>query len=88
MLECEANMAATQDKYLTVKEASEMLGVAPNTLRSWGATGKIDEYRHPVNNYRLYRIEDVTELRDALLKPVKKIAGIDENGERKRPRGN
>ena len=71
--ESETNaMAATEEKYLTVKEASEILGIAPNTLRSWGSAGKIDEYRHPVNNYRLYRPEDVNALREALLKPVKK----------------
>jgi len=65
-------MAKTEQKYLTVKEASETLGVAPNTLRSWGATEKIDEYRHPVNNYRLYRIEDVLSLSERLKKPAKR----------------
>ena len=69
-------MAATKEQYLTVKEASEMLGIAPNTLRSWGATGKIDEYRHPVNNYRLYLLEDVLSLRDRLLKPVKQSKSL------------
>ena len=65
-------MAATEQKYLTVKEASEMLGVAPNTLRSWGAAEKIDEYRHPVNNYRLYKIQDVLSLSERLKKPAKR----------------
>ena len=37
-------MSAKEEKYLTVKEASELLGVATNTLRSWGSKGKIDEY--------------------------------------------
>jgi DNA (cytosine-5)-methyltransferase 1 len=32
-----------------------MLGVSPNTVRAWGAAGKIPEYRHPANNYRLYK---------------------------------
>ena len=41
--------------YLRVKEAAALLGVAPNTVRAWGAEGKIPEYRHPVNNYRLYK---------------------------------
>lgn len=75
MLESEAStVAAKEEQYLTVKDASELLGVAPNTLRSWGASGKIDEYRHPVNNYRLYRMEDVTALRKALQTPVKKTS--------------
>ena len=41
--------------YLQVKEAAALLGVSPNTIRAWGAEGKIPEYRHPVNNYRLYK---------------------------------
>ena len=41
--------------YLRVKEAATVLGVSPNTVRAWGAEGKIPEYRHPVNNYRLYK---------------------------------
>lgn len=46
MLECEANpVAAKEEQYLTVKEASELFGIAPNTLRSWGDAGKIVEYR-------------------------------------------
>ena len=41
--------------FLSVKEAATLLGVSPNTVRAWGAEGKIPEYRHPVNNYRLYK---------------------------------
>ncbi|MEX1028292.1 MAG: helix-turn-helix domain-containing protein [Candidatus Paceibacterota bacterium] len=41
--------------YLRVKEAAALLGVSPNTVRAWGAEEKIPEYRHPVNNYRLYK---------------------------------
>lgn len=44
-----------QEGFLRVKEAAQMLGVAPNTVRAWGADGKIPEYRHPVNSYRLYK---------------------------------
>lgn len=51
-------------EYMTVKEAAEYLGVTPNTLRNWGAAGKLDEYRHPLNNYRLYRQDDL----DAVLR--------------------
>lgn len=55
-------MAKSDVEYLTVKAACELLGISPNTLRSWGANGKIQEYRHAVNNYRLYKQEDVQEL--------------------------
>jgi DNA-binding transcriptional MerR regulator len=50
------------DGYLRIQEASEFLGVSPNTLRNWGRKEKIAEFRHPVNNYRLYRRSDLEEL--------------------------
>jgi DNA (cytosine-5)-methyltransferase 1 len=48
--------------YLRIQEAAEFLGVSPNTLRNWGREDKITEFRHPVNNYRLYRRSDLEEL--------------------------
>ena len=30
--------------YVRVKEAVALLGVSPNTVRVWGAAGKINEY--------------------------------------------
>ena len=50
------------DGYLRIKEAAEFLGVSPNTLRNWGRDGKILEHRHPMNNYRLYKKNDLAEL--------------------------
>lgn len=50
------------DNYLTIKQAATVLGVTPNTLRNWGADGKIPEYRHPVNNYRLYKRHDLEKV--------------------------
>lgn len=50
------------DAYLRVKEAAELLGVAPNTVRAWGAEGKIPEYRHPVNRYRHYKREELEQV--------------------------
>lgn len=61
-----------REGYLRVKEASELLGVSPNTVRSWGETGKIPEYRHPVNNYRLYKKVELQRL----LKQVKRSATV------------
>jgi DNA (cytosine-5)-methyltransferase 1 len=48
--------------YLQIKAAAALLGVAPNTLRNWDRTGKIRVYRHPVNNYRLYKKADLQRL--------------------------
>lgn len=52
----------SMEEFVRVKEAAEILGVAPNTIRSWGGDGRIPEYRHPVNNYRLFRRGDLEEL--------------------------
>ena len=65
-------MTAT-DEYLLVTQAAELLGVSANTVRAWAATGRIQEYRHPVNNYRLFKKSEVDELLDQIEnpKPVK-----------------
>ncbi len=49
--------------YPRISDAADYLGVSPNTLRNWERTGKIVAHRHPVNQYRLFRREDL----DALL---------------------
>ena len=58
--------------YVRVKQAAVLLGVSPNTVRTWGADGKIPEYRHPVNNYRLYRREDLEQVLQELIASVSK----------------
>jgi len=55
--------------YLQIAEAAEYLGVCQNTLRNWGNAGKLQEYRHPINNYRLYRQEELDALLDQLTQP-------------------
>ncbi|MGA2258729.1 MAG: helix-turn-helix domain-containing protein [Thermoguttaceae bacterium] len=50
------------EPYLRVKEAAELLGVVPNTVRAWSERGKIPERRHPANNYRLYKRADLEKL--------------------------
>ncbi len=56
--------------FFRVKQVAELLGVAPNTVRAWGASGKLIEYRHPANNYRLYKKKDLMVLLKKLEKPV------------------
>ena len=56
----------TRDVFIRVKEAASLLGVAPNTVRAWGAASKIPEYRHPVNRYRLYKKADIEALLESL----------------------
>ena len=50
------------DDYLQITEAAELLGVCRNTLRNWGRSGRIKEHRHPINNYRLYKRDDLERL--------------------------
>jgi len=50
------------DDYLRIHEAATYLGVCRNTLRNWCRQGKIPEYRHPVNNYRLFKVGDLDRL--------------------------
>jgi excisionase family DNA binding protein len=52
--------------YVQIKEAAALLGVAENTLRNWERSGKIRVYRHPINNYRLYKRADITALLAAI----------------------
>ena len=48
---------------LTVREAAEILGVSPPTLRRWDALGKFKARRHPINGHRLYTKDEVERLR-------------------------
>ncbi|PIQ69006.1 MAG: hypothetical protein COV91_00770 [Candidatus Taylorbacteria bacterium CG11_big_fil_rev_8_21_14_0_20_46_11] len=48
--------------FVTIKEASEMLGVSKLTLRNWDNSGKLSAYRHPISNYRVYKREALDAL--------------------------
>ena len=49
-------------KFLTVKEVAQIVGVTPLTVRNWDQAGKLIANRNPINNYRLYKVEDVEVL--------------------------
>lgn len=71
------------NQYITIKQASKILGVSPLTLRNWDRNGKLLAHRHPMNNYRVYKIEDLenvihdievgTRLRKSSKKEVRKL---------------
>ncbi len=42
--------------YFSIKEAAKILGVSPLTLRNWDKSGKFPAHRHPMNNYRVYKL--------------------------------
>ncbi|MEK7669544.1 MAG: helix-turn-helix domain-containing protein [Patescibacteria group bacterium] len=47
------------NNYITIKNASDILGVSKITLRNWDKSGKLKAHRHPFNNYRVYKLEDI-----------------------------
>lgn len=51
---------------LTIGEAASALGVSAATLRNWDRAGKLKAQRHPINGYRLYRVEDIQRLKRAI----------------------
>lgn len=49
-------------QFLNVKQVARILGVTPLTIRNWDKRGKLQAYRNPINNYRVYKVEDVEKL--------------------------
>lgn len=64
--------------FVGVKKAAEILDVAPNTVRAWGASGKITEFRHPANNYRLYKQEELEALLNQIEDAARSVADAKE----------
>ena len=52
----------TDQTLISIKQAAAMLGVTPLTLRNWDASGKLKALRHPMNNYRVYKLEDINNI--------------------------
>jgi len=46
-------------RYLSIKQAAEIIGVTPLTMRNWDNQGKLKAFRNPVNNYRYYRVDQI-----------------------------
>lgn len=49
-------------KYITTKDASTILGMSKITLRNWDKSGKTKAHRHPFNNSRVYKLEDIDKV--------------------------
>lgn len=58
--------------YITIKQASKILGVSPLTLRNWDKNGKMKARRHPMNNYRVYKIADLEQV----IKEIEENTGL------------
>ena len=50
------------NKYIAIKDASHILGVSKITLRNWDKSGKLKAHRHPFNNYRVYKLDDIDKV--------------------------
>lgn len=50
------------NKFITIRDAAKMLGMSKLTLRNWDKSGKLSAYRHPISNYRVYKVEDLEKI--------------------------
>ena len=50
------------EEYLTLSEASEIIGKSKETLRRWDREGKLSAIREPMSNYRVYKKAEVQTL--------------------------
>ena len=68
-------MDLIQKKYLTIHQASKLIGVSSLTLRNWDNLGKFRAVRHPINNYRVYTLDQIEGLfkKLGMPKPAKKL---------------
>ena len=48
--------------FITIKQAAKILGVSSLTLRNWDNSGKFPAGRHPISNYRVYKVADLETL--------------------------
>lgn len=51
---------------VTVNEAAKLFGVTTQTIRRWDKLGKLKAIRHPMNNYRLYRLIELKEIAEKI----------------------
>ena len=56
-------MIPVEEGFLTVSEAAQYLGVAPETLRRWDRSGQLPATRRPGSKHRYYRRSDLDVFR-------------------------
>ena len=52
------------ENYYSLTEVADMLSVSKETLRRWDRNGKLTAIRHPINNYRAYRKEQLLQFEE------------------------
>lgn len=60
-------------KYYSLSETSEILGKSKETLRRWDREGKLEAFREPMSQYRVYKKEVI----DNLLLPITDVEETD-----------
>lgn len=62
-------------KHLTIRQAAKIIGVSELTLRNWDKKRKFVASRHPINNYRIYTLDQIESLMQKLGqgRPSKKL---------------
>lgn len=76
-------MPSDLPKLISIKVASRLLGVTPLTLRNWDKNGKLKASRHPMNNYRVYKREDIERLIEEIGKNMTPMPRVSKKGPRK-----
>ena len=51
-----------EKRYINIQQAARILGVSALTLRNWDNSGKFPAGRHPISNYRVYKVQDLEDL--------------------------
>ena len=54
----------TMEYYYSLTEVADMLSVSKETLRRWDRNGKLTAIRHPINNYRAYKKEQLLQFEE------------------------
>ena len=63
--------------YITLSEASELVGKSKETLRRWDNEGKLSAIREPMSNYRVYRKSEVLTLfSDFINNPIETVSNV------------
>ena len=62
------------NEFIRIAEAAKMIGITPTTLRTWERKGKIASYRNPINNWRMYKSDEIEKLMERI-QPTKEFNG-------------
>lgn len=74
---------------VSLAEAASFLGVSKATLRNWDKAGKLTAVRHPLNDYRMYDLEELRRLQHQVAlfgppgPPPERSVGLDLRGFRR-----